>query len=79
MREESLKLYEELVKSDKHYVITDLSVINEVTMFLESSDIILSEKNFNKLCNEVLRQHLKYEDVILNYDTVEKIINEMGL
>lgn len=79
MREESFKLYEELVKSDKHYVITDLSVINEVTMFLESSDIILSEKNFNKLCNEVLRQHLKYEDVILNYDTVEKIINEMGL
>ena len=75
----SFVLFDTLVNEGKDKYIFDLTIINQVSETMDLIDLLLNESDFEKLCNEVKRQVLKYEDVVLNDDLVQTIINELGL
>lgn len=74
---ESFTLFDELVKNDKYGYMFDLSIIYQVNETIESANLFITDEDFKKICNEVKRQYLKYEDVELNDELVESVINEL--
>ena len=74
----SYALFDKLVQENNYKYIFDLSIIFQVSETLELVELQLNEIDFEKLCNEVKLQVLQ-RDLPLNYDTVQEIIDKLGL
>lgn len=78
----SFELFNKLVKDDNYKYIFDITIIYQVNETLQYLQLIIDEEysnsNFIKVCNEVKRQYLKYNDIALNDSLVETVLNEMG-
>lgn len=78
IREESFKLYQELVQNGNDILIYDINVICEVYDTLNNYDIKLKEEEFKAVCGRVKRDCLKY-DLELTDTTIIDTLEEMGL
>lgn len=75
----SFILFDELVQNNKYGYMFDLSIIYQVNEYINSINLIITYEDFKKVCNEVKRQYLKYNDIELNDELINNVINELGL